>query len=131
MKWMIRIFYLIGFTLEYIVPILLFGVVTPLVHGKMDEGLTVMGILALCIASVIALIKFGATVRKWEKGVYRALILALMKAIPLIVFSALVGWLRDFAAALTTYMWRIIPIFIVGLLFDITAEILDTKESKE
>lgn len=131
MKWIIRIFYIVGFVLEYVVPIFLFGLVTPLVHGKLDEGLTVMGILTLCIAGVIVLIKCKNVVIKWEKGVIRALVLASMKAIPLIVFSFVVNWLSAFALALTSYMWRIIPIFIVGVIFDITAEILESYEVKK
>lgn len=128
MKWLVRIFYLLGFILEYIVPIFLFGIVTPLVHGKLDEGLTAIGVIAICIAAVIALLKFNSLVRQWDKSSLRAVVLAAIKAIPLILFVVFVEWLRDFAIILTTYAWRIVPIFLVGLIFDITAEILESKE---
>lgn len=128
MKWLVRIFYLLGFILEYIVPIFLFGIVTPLVHGKLDEGLTAIGVIAICAAAVIALLKFNSLVRQWEKSSLRAVVLAAIKGIPLILFVAFVEWLRDFAIILTTYAWRIVPIFLVGLIFDITAEILESKE---
>jgi hypothetical protein len=128
MKILPKIFYVLGFLLEYVVPICLFGIVTPLVHGKLDEGLTTVGIIAVVILGFIMLGKIKKAVKEWKKGLCRAFILAFIKAIPLFVVAIFLHWLAPFVNTLLTYMWSIIPIFIVGCAFDLVAEYLDSKE---
>ena len=128
MKILPKVFYIVGFILEYAVPLVLFGFVTPLVHGKLDEGLTTVGIIAVCIFGFICLGKVKEAVKGWDKGIARAVILAVIKAVPLVVLSIFVQWLSGFIVALTTYLYRIIPIFILGCIFDMTAEYLESKE---
>lgn len=128
MKILPKVFYIVGFILEYAVPLVLFGFVTPLVHGKLDEGFTTVGIIAVSIFGFICLGKVKEAVKGWEKGIARAVILAVIKAVPLVVLSIFVQWLSGFIVALTTYLYRIIPIFILGCIFDMTAEYLESKE---
>ncbi len=117
-----------GFTLEYVIPLILFGFVTPLVHGKLDEGLTTIGIIAVVVLAFIILGKIKGAVKGWKKGLARAIILSLIKATPLIVFAIFLRWLAPFVDSLLTYMWRIIPLFISGCLFDMVGEYIDSKE---
>lgn len=127
MKVLPKVFYVIGFVLEYAVPLLLFGFVTPLVHGKLDEGLTTVGIIAVAIFGFILLGKVRGAVKEWDKGICRAVILAFIKAVPLILLSIFTSWLSTFIVALTTYLYRVIPLFILGCIFDMTAEYLESK----
>ena len=129
MKWISRLFYVIGFILEYVVPICLFGVVTPLIHGKLEEGLTTVGALAVVILAFIIIGKIKDIVKEWKKSLGRAIILALLKAVPLVAFALVVHFLAPFIAKLQEYIWRIVPIFSVGLIFDVVGEYLDTKEA--
>ena len=129
MKILPKIFYIIGFLLEYVIPICLFGIVTPLVHGKLDEGLTTVGIIAIVILGFIMLGKIKKAVREWKKGLCRAFILAFIKSVPLFVIAIFLNWLAPFVNTLLTYMWSIIPLFIVGCAFDLIAEYLDSKEA--
>jgi hypothetical protein len=131
MKWIIRILYVLGFVLEYVVPVLMFGLVTPLVHGKLNEGLTVVGFIAISILLVIALIKCRDRVKSWDKGLLRAGVLALIKAVPLFVFALLLSWLLPMIMELRTYLWRIIFPFTVGCFLDIVAEYLEAREGDE
>ena len=121
---------MIGFVLEYVIPILLFGLVTPLVHGKIDEGLTTVGIIAVAVLALILLGKIKAAVLQWDKGLLRALILAIIKAVPIVIIAIALNWLGPFVEKLTTYMWRVVPLFIIGCFFDMTGEVLDAKEAK-
>jgi cytochrome c biogenesis protein CcdA len=123
-----KVFYTVGFILEVVIPLLLFGFVSPLIHGKINEGLTTVGLIVISIFGFICVGKFKTKVKTWDKSLKRALILALIKAIPLIVLSLFVGKLSHFMMSLTTYLYRIIPIFTLGCLFDLTAEYLESKE---
>lgn len=129
MKWISRLFYVIGFILEYVVPICLFGVVTPLVHGKLEEGLTAVGALAVVILAFIIIGKVKDIVKEWKKSLGRAIILALLKAVPLIAFALVIHFLAPLIDKLQEYVWRIVPVFSVGLIFDVVGEYLDTKEA--
>ena len=131
MKWLPKVFYVVGFTLEYVIPLLLFGFVSPLVHGKLDEGLTTVGIIGVVILGFILLGKIKAAVKEWDKSLLRALILSLIKAIPLFIFAIFLRWLIPFVDSLLTYMWRIIPPFVCGCFFDMAAEYLEVKNEKE
>lgn len=128
MKWISRICYLIGFVLEYILPICLFGLVTPLVHGKIEEGLTTVGALAVVVLAFILIGKIKSAVKEWKKSLLRAIILALLKAIPLIAFALVIHYLSPFIDRLQEYLWRIVPIFCAGLIFDVLGEYLSVKE---
>jgi hypothetical protein len=130
MKILSKVFYVLGFILEYVIPILLFGFVTPLVHGKLDEGLTTVGIIAVAALALILLGKIKTAVLEWDKSLFRAIILSAIKAVPIIVIALALNWLGPFIDTLTTYMWRIIPLFIIGCFFDMAAEYLDAKEAK-
>lgn len=131
MKWLPKVFYVIGFTLEYIVPLLLFGFVSPLVHGKLDEGLTTVGAIGVTIIGLILLGKIKERVKTWDKSLIRAIILSFIKAVPLFIFAIFLRWLVPFVDSLLTYMWRIIPPFICGCFFDMAAEYLETKSEKQ
>ena len=128
MKILPKVFYILGFVFEYALPILLFGFVTPLVHGKLEEGLTIVGCIAIGVIGVIALIKIKKAAKEWDKGICRAVVLAVLKAVPLVVLSLFTNWLCTYIALFTTYLWRIIPIFILGCIFDMVAEYLEVKE---
>lgn len=127
MKWTPKLFYVLGFIFEYVIPVLLFGLVTPLVHGKLDEGLTTVGVIAVAVLALILIGKIKSAVEKWEKGIVRAIILSFLKAVPLFIFAIFLRWLIPFTESLLLYMWRIIPMFILGCLFDTIGEYLDSK----
>lgn len=131
MKWIIRALYVFGFVFEYVIPILLFGLVLPLVHGKINEGLTLVGVIALCVLGVIFLVKARDRVKQWEKGLVRAAVLSAFKMVPLLVFALLMNWLLPFIVELRAYLWRIIFPFTIGCFLDMLAEYLEAKEAKE
>ncbi len=124
-----KVFYVIGFILEVVVPLLLFGFVSPLVHGKIGEGLTTVGIIIVSIFGFVCLGKLKSRIKAQDKSIKRAVVLAVLKAVPLIIFSLIVGYLSEFIISLTRYLYKIIPIFILGCTFDLTAEYLESKEA--
>ena len=128
MKWVYRLLYVIGFSLEVVVPILMFGVVTPLIHGTPKEGLTAVGMICVAVFAFILIGRIKERVREWKKGAGRAIVLALLRLIPIIVFCVAIHFIAPFVLKLKDYAWRIIPIFIIGLVFDVTAEVIEANE---
>jgi hypothetical protein len=128
MKWLYRLLYLVGFILEVVVPILMVGTVSPLIHGTPKEGLTAVGIICVAVFAFILVGKLKGKVREWKKGVLRALLLAVLKLIPVIVFCIVLNFVAPFILRLKDYAWRIIPIIVIGLGFEVVAEVLEANE---
>jgi hypothetical protein len=128
MKWLYRLLYFAGFILEVVVPLLMLGIVTPLVHGTISEGLTTMGMICLAVFSFILVGKMKQKVKEWKKGVGRALLLATLKIIPVVLFCLSIHYVTPFIVRLQDYAWRIIPIIALGLIFEIVAEALEASE---
>lgn len=131
MKWVYRILYVIGFVLEVVVPICLFGMVTPLVHTETKDSLTAIGLIVAIVFVCILLSKFKGMVREWKKGVLRALLLAVIKAVPVIVLCLALYFILPIIVRFSEYAWRIVPIFVIGLGFDVAAEVIETRVNNE
>lgn len=130
MKWVYRILYLIGFALEVVVPICLFGAVTPLVHTETKDSLTAVGLIVAAVFVCILLGKIKGAVKEWKKGVLRALLLALIKAVPVAVLCVAMYYVIPILVRFTEYTWRIAPIFAIGLGFDVAAEVIESRVNK-
>lgn len=79
---------ILSFTATFIIPIVLLGVISPLVHGQLGSGLTGLGYIAVALAIVVVAFKLLGTILKMEKGWKRAL---LISAFPMSLW--LVVWL--------------------------------------
>ena len=53
MKWLKYAFSILGFSFQYIIPIILFGGVIPYTHDGISAGLTKMGYIAIIVICII------------------------------------------------------------------------------
>lgn len=67
---------ILSFTATFIIPIVLLGVISPLVHGQLGSGLTGLGYIAVALAIVVTAFKLLGKILKMEKGWKRALIIS-------------------------------------------------------
>lgn len=128
MKMLSRICYVLSLVCSYVIPFALFGFVSPLVHGKLDEGLTAVGLIGIIIIALILIGKFKKKVKDWADGIPKAIIEPILNAVPLIIIAVLVDRLAPFIDALQVYLWRVVPCFIVGAFLEILSRILWRKE---
>ncbi len=132
MKVLAFILYAIGFTLQYTLPLILFGRVIPLTSEGVGRSLTGIGVFVVCIFALIVIGRIKGRIREMDKGIARALLLTLTKAIPVTVITLFIGWLGPFAVSLTEYWGDVIMFIFVGWLFDVFAEVVESHaEDKE
>lgn len=131
MKWAVRILYLLGFTFSYTIPFILFGSVVPYTKEGIGHSLTTCGILALCIFAFIVIGKLKERIREWKKGAVRALVLLVIKAVPVVLITIFMYWLKPFIASLMDYWFDMIFVIPIGWCFDIAAEIIESNIAEE
>lgn len=137
---------ILAFTCTYIVPVLLLGVISPLVTGELGTtetsasggtgassgiGLTGMGYIALAIAVVIVAFKLLTKVLKMKKGWLRALIISAYPiGIWLLVFLG-IDYVRAIMLSISQY-WIKVGIFIfIGRTLAIVEECLSETPTEK
>ncbi len=131
---------ILAFTCTYIVPVLLLGVISPLVTGELGPtettktggiGLTGMGYIALAIAVVIVAFKLLTKVLKMKKGWLRALIISAYPiGIWLLVFLG-IDYVRAIMLSISQY-WIKVGIFIfIGRTLAIVEECLSETPTEK
>jgi hypothetical protein len=131
---------ILAFACTYIVPVLLLGVISPLVSGELGTtettktggiGLTGMGYIALAIAVVIVAFKLLTKVLKMKKGWVRALIISAYPiGIWLLVFLG-IDYVRAIMLSISQY-WIKVGIFIfIGRTLAIVEECLSETPTEK
>lgn len=131
MKWVVRILYVLGFTFTYTLPFVLFGRVIPYTKEGIGKSLTTCGILALCIFAFIVIGKIKDRIKEWKKGAPRALVLLVLRAVPVVIITIFMRWLEPFITSMISYWYDMLFIIPVGWIFDVAAEILESNIPKE
>jgi hypothetical protein len=113
---------LVGFIIQYIFPILLFGTVAPYTHGALRKGLTVVG---YCVIGVVVFI-VSKKLKEWilakPKSLWRGIILSIFPVVWWLLIFLCLGWLSTFMLTLARYWNKIIIFIIVGRCFYIASE---------
>lgn len=116
-----------GFLFQYIMPIVIFGMVIPYTHGSLSAGLTGSGIVALAIIILIVAGKLKDILKDQPKCWLRALILS---AFPISIWCVLgigLDKVANFFITLIDYWWFALIFIIVGRIFFIIEETLNGK----
>ena len=119
---------ILAFTCSWIAPILLLGVISPLTHGELGQGLTGLGYVALAgVACVVAFKLFGK-IYKMEKGWKRALIIS---AFPISIWLLVmlgIDYVKALLVSVCDY-WLYVGIFIlIGRAIAVVEECLHENE---
>ena len=126
---------ILAFVCSFIVPILLLGVISPLVHGELGEGLTGLGYIALALIIVVVAFKLFGKIYKMEKGWKRALLISIFPIALWLVIYLGIDYIQAILISVCDY-WLKVGIFIfIGRTLSIIEECLPEetlpKETKE
>lgn len=114
--------YCAGYICQYIMPIVLFGIVVPYYHGTIAPGATGAGIVALCIILSITYRRLEEKIEKNLSGFWHGFILSIF---PITIWIALgIGIYRvlEFFNTLANYWWTALIFIIIGRVCTIIAD---------
>ena len=128
MKWICRLLSVLGFTFEYIIPIILFGGVIPYTHDGAKAGLTKMGYIAIGVIFFVFSKKIKEVVLQQDKGLTRALILSAFPIVAWVLISLGLGMITTFVASLTVYWNRVLIFIILGRICHVVEETISDRQ---
>lgn len=114
-----------GFLFQYIMPIIVFGMVIPYTHGELEAGLTGAGIVALAIVILIIANKLKEVLKDQPKCWLRALILSIFPIAIWCVLGIGLDKVANFFLTLIDYWWFALTFIIIGRVFFIVEETLN------
>ena len=129
MKWLKLAFSALGFTFQYIIPLILFGGVIPYTHEGESAGFTKMGYIAIIAVLLIVGNKVKEFLIAQPKSIFRGVVLSLFPIAFWLVIQLALSWLVGFVGDIVNYWDRIILFIVIGRVFYITEEAMSAKES--
>lgn len=128
MKKLATLFSFVGFVIQYIVPIVIFGDIVPYTAEGFGKCLTGMGYVAIALALFFALKKVKEWILQKPKSIKRALLLS----IPPIVWWAAIfiglEFLSSFMLTFANYWDKVILFIILGRGCYVVSEALSAEE---
>ncbi len=112
MKIIKTILRILSFLSTFIIPIVLLGVISPLVHGNLGKGLTGLGYIAVALAIVVISIKLMTKVLKMKKGWQRALLLSAFPIAFWLIIQLGINYVQAMLFSISQY-WIKVGIFII------------------
>lgn len=122
MKKLSTVFNFIGFTIQYIVPIVLFGNVIPYTHDGIKAGLTGVGYIALAVLLFFLSKKLKEWILQQKKSVWRGLVLSIFPIVWWLIIFLCLGWLNRFLLTFAQYWDKVIIFIIIGRIFYVVSE---------
>lgn len=123
---------ILSFVATFIVPILLLGVISPLVHGELGKGLTGLGYIAVALAIVVTAFKLFGKIIKMEKGWKRALLLSVFPIALWLVIWLGIDYVQAILVSISQYWLKVGIFIIIGRALAVVEECLhEPKESEE
>lgn len=131
MKWCKRLLVCLGFSFQYILPILLFGGVVPYTRDTVEAGLTKAGYIALALIVLILIKKAKEKIITLPKSIARGAVLSLFPLIVWAVVNMGLSWCLSAFGSLCVYWDRILIFIVLGRVFYVMEEALTERENKE
>ena len=121
---------ILSFACSWVMPILLLGVISPLVHGELGKGLTGLGYVALALAIVVVAIKLIGKIWKMQKGWKRALLLSIFPVALWLVIMLGIDYVQAMLNSICDY-WLKVGIFIlIGRALAVIEECVHESETE-
>ena len=127
MKWLKIAFSVLGFTFQYILPLLFFGGVIPYTHDGKTAGLTSMGYIALMVLIIVFYDQIRKFVLSQPKSLVRGLMLSAFPIFIWIVVNIGLDWIVNTIDALVLYWDRVIIFIVIGRIFYVIEETMSAK----
>ena len=118
----------IGFTIQYIIPIILFGNVIPFTHGVIKAGLTAGGYITLGFLAFICIGKLKEYLNSKPKSLTRGIILSLFPVAIWLIINIGLEAVQRFINSFVGYWHYIIIFIVIGRIFYCLDEALTEKE---
>lgn len=128
LKITLRIF---AFLSTYIIPLVLLGIISPLVKGELGSGLTGLGYIALASAIIVCAIKLFSKVVKMKKGWKRALIISAFPISIWLVIMLGINYIQTLIISISDYWVKVGIFIIIGRIFAVIEECLHENPQLE
>ena len=130
MKKLSTLFSFIGFMVQYVAPLILFGDVIPYVKDNVGRSLTCMGYIALGIFLFFVSKKLKEYILSKPKSIVRAVILSIFPIVWWLILFIGMNWFSVLLLKVATYWKNIIYFIIVGRMFCVASEAVCNIETK-
>lgn len=116
MKKLSNLFALLGFIIQYIVPVLLFGDIVPFVTNDVTMGkcLTGMGYVAIGLILFFALKKIKERILQKPKSIKRAILLSIPSIVWWVAIFLALEYLMSFMMTFADFWDKVIIFIILG-----------------
>ena len=128
MKKLATLFQLVGFIVQYLIPIALFGDIGPYTKEGIGRCLTGMGYVAIGLVLYFCIKKFKEWLLQKPKSIKRALILSVF---PIVIWLAIMlglDFLSAFILKISTYWDKVIIFILLGRGCYVVSEALSNTE---
>ena len=130
MKKLSTLFSFIGFMVQYIAPLILFGDIIPYVRDHVGLSLTWMGYIAIGIFLFFVSKRLKEKVLEKPKSIIRAVLLSIFPIVWWLILFIGMSWISTLFLKVATYWKNIIYFIIIGRGFYIAGEAVCNIESK-
>lgn len=114
MKKLATLFSIVGFAIQYLLPIIIFGDVVPYTRDGVGKCLTVMGYIAIALVLYFIAKKSKEWVLQKPKSIKRALILSLFPIVWWLAILLGVDALSAFVLKFSNYWDKVIIFILLG-----------------
>jgi hypothetical protein len=130
MKKLSTLFSFIGFMVQYVAPLILFGDIIPYVRDHVGVSLTWMGYIAIGIFLFFVSKRLKEKVLEKPKSIIRAVLLSIFPIVWWLILFIGMSWISTLFLKVATYWKNIIYFIIIGRGFYIAAEAVCNIEPK-
>lgn len=128
MKKLATLFAFVGFAIQYIVPIVIFGDIVPYTTEGFGKCLTGMGYVAIALALFFALKKVKEWILQKPKSIKRALLLSIPPIVWWVAIFIGLEFLSSFMLKFSNYWDKVILFIILGRGCYVVSEALSAEE---
>lgn len=127
MKALRTFLYVFAYICQYLMPIILFGIVVPYYRGAMGPGATGAGIVALCIVLAITYRRIERKIDENVKGAWHGIFLSIFPMLLWVALGIGIGRVLTFVNTLVDYWWIAFIFIIIGRICTIVADAMEEK----
>lgn len=128
MKKLATIFSFVGFAIQYLIPIILFGDIVPYTRENLGRCLTAMGYIAIGLLLFFCGKKFKEWLLQRPKSIKRALVLSIFPVVWWLAIMFGLDFLSDFVMRIANFWDKIILFILLGRGCYVVSEALSNTE---
>lgn len=132
MKKLATVFQLVGFIVQYLIPIILFGDIVPYTKDGIGKCLTGMGYVAIGLVLFFCIKKLKEWLLQRPKSLKRALILSVFPVVVWLAIMLGLDFLSEFILKISNYWDKVIIFIVLGRTsYAISEALYDAEEGDD